>query len=101
MSDQAAEQEIRGRAVGQQAGTAIGLAAFSVLAVASADGSALAARLHGLQVATLGTSALALAAAVLAGLTLPRGIAAAAPGSPAGEYQPGSGQSVLPVQAED
>jgi MFS family permease len=71
-------EELRGAVAGvysmaQQVGTAIGLAAFSVVAVASAHGSALAGRLHGLQVATLGTSALALAAAVLAGLTLPHG----------------------------
>jgi hypothetical protein len=86
--------------MGQQVGTAIGLAAFSVLAVASAHGSTLAGRLHGLQVATLGTSALALAAAVLAGLTLPHGATAGAPPSLAGEFGPDPGQGVLPVQAD-
>jgi hypothetical protein len=69
-------------------------------AVASADGSALAGRLHGLQVATLGTSALALAAAALAGLTLPHGTVTDGPGSLAGEYDPDPGQGSLPVQAE-
>jgi EmrB/QacA subfamily drug resistance transporter len=98
-------EEVRGAvagvySMGQQVGTAIGLAAFSVLAVASAGGSELAGRLHGLQVATLGTSALALAAAVLAGLTLPRGAAAGAPPGLAGEFMPGPGQGVLPVQAD-
>jgi EmrB/QacA subfamily drug resistance transporter len=98
-------EEVRGAVAGvysmaQQVGTAIGLAVFSVLAVASADGSGLAARLHGLQVATLGTSALASAAAVLAGLTLPRGTVTGAPGSPAGELAPDPGQGVLPVQAD-
>jgi EmrB/QacA subfamily drug resistance transporter len=86
--------------MGQQVGTAIGLTAFSVLAVASAHGSTLADRLHGLQVATLGTSALALAAAVPAGLTLPHGAIAGAPGSPAGEFEPDPGQGALPAQAD-
>jgi EmrB/QacA subfamily drug resistance transporter len=86
--------------MGQQVGTAIGLTAFSVLAVAYAHGSTLADRLHGLQVATLATSALALAAAVLAGLTLPRGAVAGAPGSPAGEFEPDPGRCVLPAQAD-
>jgi MFS family permease len=98
-------EELRGAvagvySMGQQVGTAIGLAAFSVLAVTAADGSAPADRLHGLQVAILGTSALALAGAVLAGLSLPRGTAPGAPVSPAQDYQPGPGQVVLPVQAE-
>ena len=98
-------EEVRGAVAGvysmaQQVGTAIGLAAFIVLAVASADGSALAERLHGLQVATLGTSALALAAAVLAWLTLPHGTVTDAPGSLAGECEPDPGQGVLPVQTD-
>ncbi|HTW03434.1 MAG TPA: MFS transporter [Streptosporangiaceae bacterium] len=98
-------EEVRGAVAGvysmaQQVGTAIGLAAFSVLAVASANGSAPAERLHGLQVATLGTSALALAAAVLAGLTLPHGAVTDAPGSLAGDFEPDSGQGVLPAQTD-
>lgn len=86
--------------MGQQVGTAIGLAVFSVLAVAYAHGSAVTDRLHGLQVATLGTSALALAAAVFAGLTLPRGTVTDAPGSLAGVAELVPGRGVPPVQAE-
>jgi hypothetical protein len=57
----------------QQVGTAIGLAAFTVIAVAYAHGSAqVTDRLHGLQIATLCTAALALGTAVFAALTLPR-----------------------------
>ena len=98
-------EEVRGAVAGvysmaQQVGTAIGLAAFSVLAVAYAHGSAVADRLHGLQVAILGTSALALAAAVLAGLTLPHGSVADRPESLAGEYERDPGQVVLPVRAD-
>ena len=98
-------EEVRGAvaglySMGQQVGTAVGLTAFSVLAVASAHGSALADRLHGLQVATLGTSALAVAAAVLAGLTLPHGAVAGAPGRPAGEFEPDPGRGVLPAQTD-
>jgi MFS family permease len=98
-------EEVRGAvagvySMGQQVGTAVGLTAFSVLAVASAHGSALADRLHGLQVATLGTSALALAAAVLAGLTLPHRAVAGATGSPAGELEPDLGRGVLPAQTD-
>jgi len=98
-------EEVRGAvagvySMGQQVGTAIGLTAFSVLAVASAHGSALADRLHGLQVATLAASALALAAAVLAGLTLPHGAVAGAPGAPAGAPEPDPGRGVLPAQTD-
>ena len=82
----------------QQVGTAIGLAAFSVVAVAYARGTAVTDRLHGLQAATIGTAALALAAAVLAWLTLPRGTSrrslAPRPESPEG---PGP---AAPVQLE-
>ena len=67
----------------QQVGTAVGLAAFTIIAVAYARGSAPAAdRLHGLQVAILSTATLALAAAVLAALTLPWHATTGAPGSP-------------------
>ena len=101
-------EEVRGAVAGvysmsQQVGTAIGLAAFSVLAVASADGSALADRVHGLQVATLGASALALAGAVLAGLTLPHGTARGSRGDPgglAGRFEPDPGQGIFPAQAD-
>jgi EmrB/QacA subfamily drug resistance transporter len=80
-------EELRGSVAGvynmaQQVGTAVGLAAFSVIAVASAGGSAAAAdRLHGLQVATLATAALAVVAAVVAALTLPRRVATATGGA--------------------
>ena len=68
--------EARGSVAGlynmaQQVGTAVGLAAFNAVAVA--HGTTLADRVGGLQAATLGTAALALAAAVFAGLALPGG----------------------------
>jgi Na+/melibiose symporter-like transporter len=57
----------------QQIGTAIGLAAFTIIAVAYTHGSVhVTDRLHGLQIATLDTAALALGTAVFAALTLPR-----------------------------
>jgi MFS family permease len=68
-------EETRGSVAGlynmaQQVGSAIGLAAFNVLAVAYARGTTVADRLHGLQAATVGAAGLALATAILAGLTL-------------------------------
>jgi MFS family permease len=98
-------EEARGAVAGvynmaQQVGTAIGLAAFSVVAVAYADGSTVADRLHGLQVAILATSALALAAAVLAGLTLPHGTVTDPSDSLAEKSERAPGQDVLPMQAE-
>jgi MFS family permease len=83
--------QLRGTVAGvynmaQQVGTAVGLAAFTIIAVAFARGSAPAAdRLHGLQVAILATAALALTAAVLAALTLPRRAAWTPSDSPASE----------------
>jgi EmrB/QacA subfamily drug resistance transporter len=75
----------------QQVGTAIGLAAFTVISVASAHGSAhVADRLHGLQVATLCTAALALAGVVFAALALPRHRSAVVPGTSATAQNPAS-----------
>ena len=84
----------------QQAGTAIGLAAFSVVAVAYAHGSTVTDQVHGVQAAVLGTAALALAGAVLAWLTLPRGNLQEVPSIPAGEPERALGPAVLPVQTE-
>jgi MFS family permease len=84
----------------QQAGTAIGLAAFSAVAVAYAHGSTVTDQVRGLQAAVLGTAALALAGAVLAWLTLPRGNLAEVPSAPAGESERALGPAVLPVQME-
>jgi EmrB/QacA subfamily drug resistance transporter len=100
-----ASEDIRGAVAGvynmaQQVGTAIGLAAFSAVAVAYAHGPTVTDRLHGLQAAILGASALALAAAVFAWLTLPRGAVAGPPGSPAGEPERRPGQDIPPAQVE-
>jgi hypothetical protein len=84
----------------QQAGTAIGLAAFSAVAVAYAHGSTVTDQVRGLQAAVLGTAALALAGAVLAWLTLPRGNLTEVPSAPAGEPGRALGPPVLPVQME-
>jgi MFS family permease len=71
-------EHVRGMVAGvynmaQQVGTAIGLATFTVIAVAYAHGAAdVRDRLHGLQVAILWTAALALAGGVLAAVVLPR-----------------------------
>jgi EmrB/QacA subfamily drug resistance transporter len=80
--------------MGQQVGTAVGLAAFSAVAVAY--GATAAGRLSGLQAATLGTAALAVAAAILAGLTLPGIRAASSPVAPAEQ----AGQDIPLVQPE-
>jgi EmrB/QacA subfamily drug resistance transporter len=100
-----ASEEIRGAVAGvynmaQQVGTAIGLAAFSAVAVAYAHGPTVTDRLHGLQAAILGASALALAAAVFAWLTLPGGAVAGPPGSLAGEPERRPGQDIPPAQVE-
>jgi hypothetical protein len=84
----------------QQVGTAIGLAVFSVLAVAYAHGSTVTDRVHGLQAAVLGTAALALAGAVLAWLTLPRGDVTEVPATRAEEPERALGPAVPPVQLE-
>jgi sugar phosphate permease len=90
--------ETRGTVAGlynmaQQVGSAIGLAAFNVVAVGYARGSTVADRLHGLQVATLAAAALALAATIAAGLTLPARPDTGEPGRPARS----AGQDVPPV----
>ena len=96
-------EELRGSVAGvynmaQQVGTAVGLAAFSAIAVASADGAAgVAGRLHGLQAATLGTAGLAIVAAVVAALTLPRRAA-----TPAGEAGHAAGRTAaVPLEPGD
>jgi EmrB/QacA subfamily drug resistance transporter len=82
----------------QQVGTAIGLAAFSVVAVSYAHGSTVTDRVHGLQAAVLGTAALAAAGAVFAWLALPRGDVTQGPGTLAGEAERALGPPVPPVQ---
>jgi EmrB/QacA subfamily drug resistance transporter len=71
-----AGEHVRGTVAGvynmsQQTGTALGLTAFTIVAVAFARGAdPTAARLHGLQVAILAAAALALAAAAFAAITV-------------------------------
>jgi EmrB/QacA subfamily drug resistance transporter len=99
-------EQVRGTVAGvynmaQQIGTAIGLAAFTAVAVAYERGLAdVADRLRGLQAATLCTAALALAAALFAALTLPRLATAGAPLLPVREPERIPDPDVPPCQTD-